>query len=69
MMKSRVERKEEMQQLKESLMNCSHDNREKKNLNLVSVTDEGGRRRRRGVKEGFHLKPPMSKHGVLTAKR
>lgn len=44
------------------------DNREK-NLNVVSVTDEGGMRRRRGVKEGLHLKPPMSKHGVLTAKR
>lgn len=36
---------------------------------VVSVTDERGKRRRRGVKEGFHLKPPMSKHGVLTAKR
>lgn len=35
-------------------------------LNAVSVTDDAGRRRSRRVKEGFYLKPPMSKHGVLT---
>ena len=36
-----------------------------------SGVSDGQRRvdRKRGVKEGFHLRPPMSKHGVLTAKR
>lgn len=40
----------------------------KKKMNVVSVMDEGGRRRR-GEMEGFHRKPLMSKHGVLTARR
>ncbi len=34
---------------------------ERRNSNVVSLTDE--------EKEGLHLRPPMSKHGVLTAKR